>query len=417
MSPRKEVISVDDGKLAGDDALAAAADGASGLDPDQLGPGELGQDDELDPLRRDVDPEANDAEARFEAGLRPRNLAEFVGQEELKDRLSIVLEAARRRGQAADHILFAGPPGLGKTTLAGIVAAEMGVRFRITSGPALVRSGDIAAILTDLDEGDVLFIDEIHRLGRVVEEVLYPALEDFQLDIMLGKGPSARSVRLDLPRFTLIGATTRTGLVTGPLRDRFGFVARIDHYRPAELEAIVQSSARRLGVEVTPEGAAEIAARSRGTPRLAIRLLRRVRDFVEVRGDGVVTLEAAKDGLERFGVDDLGLDRLDRLILEVLCGQFPGRPVGLSTLAVSVGEETETVEDAYEPFLLKAGLLLRTPRGRLATPAAYRHLGLQVPAILEAAGSELGSRPRRDDGSAGILGSRDGGLAPSLFDL
>ncbi|MGH9170187.1 MAG: Holliday junction branch migration DNA helicase RuvB [Acidimicrobiales bacterium] len=362
--------------------------------------------------QRAVDPAPTEAEIELEAGLRPRSLAEFVGQDDLRERLSIVLEAASKRGQAVDHLLFAGPPGLGKTTLAGIVAAEMGVRLRVTSGPALVRTGDVAAILTDLDDGDVLFIDEIHRLGRAVEEVLYPAMEDFQLDIVLGKGPSARSIRLDLPRFTLVGATTRTGLVTGPLRDRFGFVARLDHYQPAELVAIVLRSARRLGVEVTPAGAAEIAGRSRGTPRLAIRLLRRVRDYVEVRGDGVVTIEAALEGLARFGVDDLGLDHVDRMILEVLCVRFAGRAVGLSTLAVSIGEETETVEDAYEPFLLKAGLLLRTPRGRLATPAAYLHLGLPVPPEAAPVAPDLGSRPMGSAGTGGQPGDR-----PSLFDL
>lgn len=352
-----------------------------------------------EPATRALDPAADDSEVQLEAGLRPRRLADFVGQADLKERLSIVLEAARRREQAVDHLLFAGPPGLGKTTLAGIVAAEMGASLRVTSGPALVRTGDVAAILSDLQAGDVLFIDEIHRLGRAVEELLYPAMEDFQIDIVLGKGPTARSIRLDIPRFTLVGATTRTGLVTGPLRDRFGFVARLDHYRPEELEAIVRRSARLLNTELSPEGAAEIARRSRGTPRLAIRLLRRVRDFVEVRGEGVVTFDTAREGLETFGVDDLGLDRIDRMILETLCVAFPGRPIGLSTLAVSVGEETETVEDAYEPFLLKAGLLQRTPRGRLATPAAFVHLGLAVPAHLQhegpLGGDAVHSRPAR----------------------
>jgi Holliday junction DNA helicase RuvB len=314
-----------------------------------------------------------------EAGLRPRRLRDFVGQSELKEHLSIVLEAARRRGQAADHLLFAGPPGLGKTTLAGIVAAEMEVGLRVTSGPALTRPGDLAAILTNLEEGEVLFVDEIHRLPRTVEEVLYPAMEDFQLDIVLGQGPSARSIRLDLPRFTLVGATTRTGLITGPLRDRFGLVARLDHYPPADLEIIVARTASILDVPTTPEGAAEIAGRARGTPRIANRLLRRVRDFAEVRGNGVVDAVAAREGLAVFGVDDLGLDKVDRSILEALCRRFAGGPVGLSTLAISVSEPTETVEDVYEPFLIRQGLLMRTPRGRVATPAAWARLGLDPP--------------------------------------
>ncbi|MGI9120615.1 MAG: Holliday junction branch migration DNA helicase RuvB [Acidimicrobiales bacterium] len=314
-----------------------------------------------------------------EAGLRPRRLAEFVGQAELKEHLSIVLEAARRRGQAADHLLFAGPPGLGKTTLAGIVASEMEVGLRITSGPALSRPGDLAAILTNLEEGEVLFVDEVHRLPRTVEEVLYPAMEDFQLDIVLGQGPSARSIRLDLPRFTLVGATTRTGLITGPLRDRFGLVERIDHYPPEDLETILMRTAGILGVPTTPEGAAEISGRARGTPRIANRLLRRVRDFAEVRGQGTVDQAAAQAGLAVFGVDDLGLDKVDRAILAALCQRFGGGPVGLSTLAISVSEPTETVEDVYEPFLIRQGLLMRTPRGRVATPAAWARLGLDPP--------------------------------------
>jgi Holliday junction DNA helicase RuvB len=314
-----------------------------------------------------------------EGNVRPRRLAEFVGQAQLKDHLDIVLEAARRRGQAADHVLFAGPPGLGKTTMAGIVANEMGVGLRVTSGPALVKGGDLVAILSDLGEGDVLFIDEIHRLGRAVEEILYPAMEDFQVDIMLGKGPMARSIRLDLPRFTLVGATTRTGLITGPLRDRFGFVARLDYYDPAELELIITRSARILGVQVEEGAAEEISLRSRGTPRIANRLLRRVRDFAEVRRDGVVDRSAADAGLTTFGVDALGLDKVDRAILSALCRHFGGGPVGIGTLAVTVGEEAETVEDVYEPFLLQIGLLQRTPRGRVATAGAWRHLGLEAP--------------------------------------
>jgi Holliday junction DNA helicase RuvB len=323
---------------------------------------------------------ADPIEAAEEVSLRPRRLSDFVGQAQLKDHLDIVLEAARRRSQAVDHLLFAGPPGLGKTTMAGIVAAEMGVSMRVTSGPALVRAGDVAAILTDLSEGDVLFIDEIHRLGRAVEEILYPAMEDFQLDIVLGKGPAARSIRLDLPRFTLIGATTRTGLITGPLRDRFGFVSRLDFYTAGDLEMIIRRSAQILGAPLESGAAAEIAGRSRGTPRIANRLLKRVRDFAEVRANGIVTQAIAASGLTVFGVDELGLDKVDRAILDAVCALFGGGPVGLSTLAVSVGEERDTVEDVYEPFLLQRGLLMRTPRGRVATPAAWRHLGLDVPA-------------------------------------
>jgi len=315
-----------------------------------------------------------------EGGLRPRALADFVGQRELKEHLAIILEAARRRGQAVDHLLFAGPPGLGKTTLSGIVAAEMGVGLQVTSGPALDRAGDLAAILTRLGEGDVLFIDEIHRLSRAVEEVLYPAMEDFQLDIVLGKGPAARSIRLDLPRFTLVGATTRTGLITGPLRDRFGLVARLDYYESDELRAIVERAAAILGIDIDADGANEIARRARGTPRIANRLLRRVRDFAEVRGHGRIDRSTAHDGLAVFGVDDLGLDKVDRAVLTNLCQKFGGGPVGLGTLSISVGEAEETVEDVYEPFLIQRGLLMRTPRGRVATPAAWAHLGLVAPA-------------------------------------
>jgi len=324
---------------------------------------------------RPVDPVAQPTEEVEEAGLRPKNLREFVGQPELVEHLGIVLQAARRRRQPVDHVLFAGPPGLGKTSLAGIVAAEMGVGLRITSGPVLGRPGDLAALLTDLQDGDVLFIDEIHRLHRSVEEVLYPAMEDAKLDILIGKGPTARSIRLDLPRFTLVGATTRTGLVAAPLRDRFGFVGRLDLYEPAELRAIVERSARILGVAIEEAGAAAIAERSRGTPRIANRLLRRVRDYVEVRGDGVVTGRAAVEGLELFGVDGLGLDKVDRAILDALCHRFGGKPVGLTTLAQCVGEEPDTIEDAYEPFLLQQGLVQRTPRGRVATARAWAHLG------------------------------------------
>jgi Holliday junction DNA helicase RuvB len=329
-------------------------------------------------LRADV-PDDDDAEITADVSLRPRTLEEFVGQRELKDHLTIILEAARRRSQAVDHVLLAGPPGLGKTSLAGIVAAEMGVAINVTSGPAIERAGDLAAMLSQLGEGDVLFIDEIHRLPRVVEEVLYPAMEDFQIDIVLGKGPAARSIRLDLPRFTLIGATTRTGSITGPLRDRFGLVARLDYYEPIDLEAIVARAAGILGVRVDPDGAREIARRARGTPRIANRLLRRVRDFAEVRGDGSVDLATASAGLALFGVDERGLDKVDRAILSAICERFGGGPVGLSTVAISVGEQTETVEDVYEPFLIQEGLLMRTPRGRVATPAAWAHLGVSPP--------------------------------------
>jgi Holliday junction DNA helicase RuvB len=312
-------------------------------------------------------------------GLRPRTLAEFVGQAELKEHLAILLEAARRRRQAADHLLFAGPPGLGKTSLAGIVARELGVALQITSGPALERAGDLAAILTKLEEGDVLFIDEIHRLPRAVEEVLYPAMEDFEIDIVLGKGPAARSVRLDLPRFTLIGATTRTGLITGPLRDRFGLVARLDYYEPDDLRAIVLRAADILEVDIDQAGAGEIATRARGTPRIANRLLRRVRDYAEVRADGRVDQAAARAGLAVFGVDDAGLDKVDRALLAAVCEKFAGGPVGVKNIAIAVGETTETVEDVYEPFLIQQGLLVRTPQGRVTTGAAWRHLGLTPP--------------------------------------
>ena len=330
-------------------------------------------------LARPANPLPDPAELADEARLRPRHLAEFNGQPQLTEHLEIVLEAARRREQPVDHLLFAGPPGLGKTSLAGIVAAEMGVGLRITSGPALVRAGDLAALLTDLQHGDVLFIDEIHRLPRPVEEVLYPAMEDFQLDIVIGKGPTARSIRLDLPKFTLVGATTRTGLLTSPLRDRFGFVGRLDLYDAEDLQAIVMRSAGILGVEVELDGARHIASRARGTPRIANRLLRRVRDFVEVRAQGAITAPLATEGLELFGVDELGLDKVDRAILDALCRRFDGRPVGLVTLAHCVGEEPDTVEDAYEPYLLQQGLLQRTPRGRVATPRAFAHLGEVAP--------------------------------------
>jgi Holliday junction DNA helicase RuvB len=326
---------------------------------------------------------ADPADEEFEAqpGLRPRQLDDFVGQLELKERLSILIEAARLRREPLDHTLFSGPPGLGKTTLAAILANEMGAEFRATSGPALERAGDLAAVITNLDAGDVLFVDEIHRLPRAVEEVLYPAMEDFQLDIVVGKGPAARSIRLELPPFTLVGATTRVGRVSAPLRDRFGYVARLDYYEAADIRDIVARSAQILDVAVDDPGADVISHRSRGTPRIANRLLRRVRDFAAVRANGSVDAEVAAAALTTFEVDDLGLDRVDRSILRAVAEKFGGGPVGLSTLAIAVGEEPETVEDAYEPFLLQMGLLQRTPRGRAATPRAYAHLGLNPPAV------------------------------------
>ena len=326
-----------------------------------------------------LDPQPGPDEAVADAGLRPRRLTEFVGQAELKAHLDIVLEAARRRGQAPDHLLFSGPPGLGKTTLAGIIANELDAHLQATSGPALERAGDLAAILTQLNDGDVLFVDEIHRLPRLVEEVLYPAMEDFQLDIVLGKGPAARAIRLDLPRFTLVGATTRTGSITGPLRDRFGLTARLDYYTAEDLELIVRRAAGILGVRIDDGGCAEVARRARGTPRIANRLLRRVRDYSEVRDDGSVDRRTAEEGLALFGVDERGLDKVDRALLSALCERFGGGPVGLSTLAIGVGEQAETVEDVYEPFLIQQGLLMRTPRGRVALPAAWEHLGLVPP--------------------------------------
>jgi Holliday junction DNA helicase RuvB len=312
----------------------------------------------------------------WDAALRPRWLKEFVGQERVKEQLELLIQGARDRGEPLDHLMFSGPPGLGKTTLAGIVANEMGVGLRQTSGPALERTADLAAILTNLEEGHVLFVDEIHRMPRPVEEVLYPALEDFKLDVVIGKGPSARTIRLDLPRFTLVGATTRLGLITLPLRERFGFTPRLDYYDESELARVVRRSAGILEVEVDDEGAEEIARRSRGTPRISNRLLRRVRDYAQVRRDGRVTLEVAADALALFEVDERGLDRVDVQVLTALVERFGGGPVGLSTLAAAIGEETETLEEVYEPYLLQIGFLQRTPRGRTATDAAYRHLGL-----------------------------------------
>lgn len=330
-------------------------------------------------LRRLTDAEADGDERAVEAALRPKRLDEVVGQARVRDQLGLVLEAARRRERAPDHVLLSGPPGLGKTTLAMIIAAEMSTPLRLTSGPAITHAGDLAAILSGLNDGDVLFVDEIHRMSRPAEEMLYMAMEDFRVDVIIGKGPGATAIPLEIPPFTLVGATTRAGLLPGPLRDRFGFTAHLEFYEPADLDLIVHRSAGLLGVELTPEGSAEIASRSRGTPRIANRLLRRVRDYAQVRAGGVVTLPVAQAALDMFEVDESGLDRLDRAVLDVLCRRFGGGPVGASTLAVAVGEERETVEEVAEPFLVRQGMLARTPRGRVATPAAWLHLGLSVP--------------------------------------
>ena len=319
------------------------------------------------------------AEDETERSLRPHRLTEYVGQENVKELLKVYIEAAKQRGDALDHVLLYGPPGLGKTTLANIIAAEMGVSIRITSGPALEKTGDIVALLTNLQEGDILFIDEIHRLSRTVEEVLYPAMEDFEFDIIIGKGPSARSIRFDLPKFTLIGATTRSGQLTSPFRDRFGVLFRLELYTVGELARIVTRSADILGIKIDPEGAEEIASRSRGTPRIANRLLKRVRDFAQIMGDGTITKSIARQALLKLNIDEIGLDNTDRNMLEAMIRSFNGGPVGLDTLAAMIGEEAITIEDVYEPYLMQLGFINRTPRGRVVTPAAYKHLGFAYP--------------------------------------
>jgi Holliday junction DNA helicase RuvB len=326
-----------------------------------------------------VDPHADGDDQVVDAALRPKTLAEFVGQERVREQLSLILDGAKQRGRQADHVLLSGSPGLGKTTLAMIIAAEMNAPMRITSGPAIQHAGDLAAVLTQLTEGEVLFLDEIHRMSRPAEEMLYLAMEDFRVDVIVGKGPGASAIPLDLAPFTLVGATTRAGLLPGPLRDRFGFTARMEFYDPAELERVLVRSAGLLDVQLKSDGAAEIAGRSRGTPRIANRLLRRVRDYAEVRGDGTINRAVAAAALEVYEVDALGLDRLDRAVLETLVKRFGGGPVGLSTVAIAVGEEPETVEEVAEPFLFRAGFIVRTPRGRVATAAGWRHLGLVPP--------------------------------------
>jgi Holliday junction DNA helicase RuvB len=330
-------------------------------------------------MTRIIAPQTIEEDIFFETSLRPRALSEYVGQEKAKNNLRIFIDAARGRGEALDHVLLYGPPGLGKTTLSNIIAAELGVSIKSTSGPVIERPGDLAAILTNLEPRDVLFIDEIHRLPHIVEEILYPAMEDFQLDIIIGQGPSARTVKLDLPKFTLVGATTRAGLLSSPLRDRFGVISRLEFYTEAELAIIVTRSARILDISIDPDGSDELACRSRGTPRIANRLLRRVRDFAQVKADGIITLKVVQDALKLLEIDEIGLDQMDRMILLTIIDKFNGGPVGLDTLAAAICEESDTIEDVYEPFLIQQGFLNRTPRGRMATKSAYLHFARTFP--------------------------------------